>query len=173
VLGELRDGYDYHFAPASRFHGSGLEVVVRGMNLRPIYAKFVRCFAGLLPASFDALARSRVHFEFDKHELTATSKARLDLLARYLHADSSVQKVFVDGHTDGMGERPYNARLSKRRAERVRDYLVSAGLPQPLFVTRYHGARYPLDTNETDAGRARNRRTTVRLVRDAAQLASR
>lgn len=165
VLGELREGFDHHFLHGSRFHPERLQVVVRGQQMRAVYSDFARCQAGLLPVNFDQISRSRVHFDFDRDELTAESVARLELIARYVRADPTINKVVLDGHTDGKGEMLYNQNLSERRANRVREFLLDAGLAAELFTVRYHGASYPVADNATEAGRADNRRTTVRLDR--------
>jgi len=165
VLGELREGFDHHFQHSSRFHPDRLQVVVRGQQMRSVYSDFLRCQQNLLPVSFEQISRSRVHFDFDRDELTDASLERLGLIARYVQADRSVSRVVLDGHTDGKGEMLYNQNLSQRRAIRVRDFLQAAGLSAELFMVRYHGARFPVSDNATEAGRADNRRTTVRLER--------
>ena len=72
--------------------------------------------------------------------------------------------IYVDGHTDNTGRRIYNRRLSKARAEAVRDYLARNGLSEDVIRTRYHGERYPVVKNSTTKNKSKNRRTTVRLV---------
>ena len=97
---------------------------------------------------------------------------RLETVAAYVSADSSVSQVFVDGHTDAIGSQPDNYRLSKRRADQVARFLEDCGVRPDLLTVRYHGAAYPVGDNETGAGRARNRRTTVRLERQWPKLAA-
>jgi outer membrane protein OmpA-like peptidoglycan-associated protein len=64
-----------------------------------------------------------------------------------------------------LGNRYDNRRLSERRAYRVTDYLVNAGIDAAMILTRYHGERYPIASNDTAAGRAKNRRVTLQFDR--------
>ena len=90
---------------------------------------------------------------------------QLDLLSLYVNADSSVNAIYIDGHTDNTGRRIYNRRLSKARAEAVRDYLVTKGIDDSIIRTRYHGERFPVAENNSAKNKYQNRRTTVRLER--------
>jgi outer membrane protein OmpA-like peptidoglycan-associated protein len=71
--------------------------------------------------------------------------------------------VEVQGHTDDRGSDSFNMRLSGERAEAVRQYLVQQGIAQNRLTARGYGETMPIDTNRTNAGRARNRR--VEFVR--------
>jgi len=71
-----------------------------------------------------------------------------------------------NGHTDASATERKNQPLSKRRAESVAAFLRSQGVPKELLIVRYHGGPYSVANNHAPAGRARNRRTTVRLARD-------
>ena len=72
--------------------------------------------------------------------------------------------IVVDGHTDSIGSASYNQRLSERRADTVGRYLISQGV-QPVRVATYgYGEDYPIASNETDAGRAQNRRVELTLM---------
>ena len=100
-------------------------------------------------------------------------KARLDLLADYIHADRSVKHIQVEGHTDSSGRERKNRLLSEQRAKAVVDYLVAAGLDVETIDTRFHGSRFPVASNKTEEGRAQNRRVTVRLERQHTKVAAR
>jgi OOP family OmpA-OmpF porin len=74
--------------------------------------------------------------------------------------------IEVGGHTDSVGDIGGNQRLSRRRADAVRQFLVGQGIdPKRLSATGYGEAR-PVDTNQTDAGRANNRRVEFRIIRE-------
>lgn len=104
-----------------------------------------------------------VIFDFDSSTLTGEAEPRLreiaEVMQRYpeLHAG-------IHGHTDSRGSVAYNMALSQARAERVRDYLVTLGIDRTRFRVRAAGEHEPVDTNETDAGRQRNRRVEIRFV---------
>ena len=70
--------------------------------------------------------------------------------------------VVAEGHTDGIGTVPYNLKLSHRRADAVRDYLLKHGIPAPRLETEGYGKSRPVETNDTPEGRAKNRRVELR-----------
>jgi len=69
----------------------------------------------------------------------------------------------VSGHTDNKGAANVNTRLSRKRAEFVRDYLVGNGLGKRRMTAKGFGPDKPIATNDSDAGRSKNRRVEVRL----------
>ncbi len=75
-----------------------------------------------------------------------------------------VEVVVAVGHTDTTGPASYNQRLSVRRAEAVKAYLVSNGVPAGRIFTEGKGEMNPIANNDTRAGRAKNRRVEVELV---------
>ena len=104
-----------------------------------------------------------VNFDFDSANLRADSNAVLaeaiEILRRY-----PTLKVEVAGHTDSVGSDDYNQRLSERRARTVYDYLVANGIAADRLVGPVgYGEARPLDTNDTAAGRERNRRTELNV----------
>ena len=72
--------------------------------------------------------------------------------------------VSVNGHTDDVGSDAYNQRLSERRAQAVRDYLVKAGLPPEILTVTGHGKALPLVRSATDAARSKNRRVELGIA---------
>ena len=104
-----------------------------------------------------------VNFDFDSANLRADSNAVLaeaiEILRRY-----PTLKGEVAGHTDSVGSDDYNQRLSERRARTVYDYLVANGIAADRLVGPVgYGEARPLDTNDTAAGRERNRRTELNV----------
>jgi OOP family OmpA-OmpF porin len=102
-----------------------------------------------------------VRFEFDSARLTSDARARLDSDVQILLRHSDL-KVEIAGHTDSIGSAAYNEALSKRRADSVRDYLVSKGANAANLTTRGYGESNPVASNDTEAGRAQNRRVEFR-----------
>ncbi|WP_322029187.1 OmpA family protein [Paraburkholderia sp. J76] len=83
------------------------------------------------------------------------------------------KRVLVAGHTDNVGDPDSNLQLSTARAQSVRDWLVDAsGIPATQFAIQGYGDTRPLTENDTDAGRARNRRVEITLVPDTPQRAA-
>ncbi len=105
-----------------------------------------------------------VHFDFDKYNIKKDSYAILDDVASILKNNPQIKKVRVEGHTDAIGSDAYNMKLSQRRANSVRDYLVNKGIDGSRLESVGYGKTRPIATNKTAAGRAQNRRTEFNVV---------
>lgn len=106
-----------------------------------------------------------IHFEFDRSNLSDYSQAVLDNAAKLINGLSQQYpslKVDVSGHTDWVGTDAYNQALSERRANSVKQYLLRKGVEANRLSTYAYGESKPVATNETDEGRALNRRAEVR-----------
>jgi outer membrane protein W len=103
----------------------------------------------------------RTHFAFDSAELTAEDKATLDGVAKRLTELQFVEGT-ATGHTDSVGDDAYNLKLSERRAQAVVDYLASKGVAAGRIKAIGMGESKPIADNATEAGRAENRRVTIR-----------
>jgi outer membrane protein OmpA-like peptidoglycan-associated protein len=105
----------------------------------------------------------KVLFDFDKYNLKPEARAQL---ARVLQAakEQPGLQVQVTGHTDGKGSDEYNMKLSQRRAESVVTYLAQNGIPRQSLKADWRGKREPVASNDTDAGRAQNRRVEILLT---------
>lgn len=101
-----------------------------------------------------------VLFRSNESQLMPTAQARLDEVAQALN-DSKDRNVIVEGHTDSRGSASLNQSLSQRRAESVRDYLVTRGFPSERIQARGIGAERPVADNTTAEGRANNRRVEI------------
>jgi len=104
-----------------------------------------------------------VNFEVDKATLLSESRAILDGVADILLAHPEI-RVEVQGHTDNTGTPAHNMDLSNARANSVRDYLMSRGVPPGQLTANGYGQDRPIDTNDTDAGRSRNRRVELKRM---------
>lgn len=104
-----------------------------------------------------------VTFDFDSASLRADFFDVLDSVALVLEEfDQTV--LVIDGHTDSTGSRSYNMELSERRAETVGRYLINQGVAPVRIDTYGYGPEYPVASNDTEEGRAANRRVELTLV---------
>ncbi len=110
-----------------------------------------------------AIAFRNVLFTSGSAELLPVSGDELDRLSELLNS-APTYSVEIVGHTDDVGEDAANLKLSLARAEAVKDYLTMKGVVPTRITTRGDGEANPIDTNDTEEGRARNRRTTFKLT---------
>ena len=102
-------------------------------------------------------------FDFDKSVLKPEGRAKLDDLVSKIR-DVNLEVIIAVGHTDSIGSDAYNQRLSVRRAEAVKAYLVSKGIERNRVYTEGKGEKQPVADNKTREGRAKNRRVEIEVV---------
>ena len=102
-------------------------------------------------------------FDFDKSVLKPEGKAKLDDLTTKIK-DIDREVVIAVGHTDSVGSDAYNQKLSMRRSEAVKAYLVSKGIEKNRVYTEGKGEKQPVADNKTKEGRAKNRRVEIEVV---------
>lgn len=112
--------------------------------------------------------KEQVQFDTGKATLRADSRAVLDQVANAILGNPAILRVEVGGHTDSVGGVPYNQALSQARAEAVLAALVERGVPTEKLVARGYGTQRPVGSNETDDGRAQNRRVAFEIEEQAA-----
>ncbi len=105
-----------------------------------------------------------VNFDFDKATIRPDAAEILDEAARILRDQRDV-RVSVDGHTDARGTDEYNERLSERRAAAVLDRLERLGVEGNRLQPQGFGESRPVASNETEEGRAQNRRVELNVIR--------
>jgi OOP family OmpA-OmpF porin len=104
-----------------------------------------------------------VLFDFDKSVIKPEGRARLDDLVSKM-GGINLEVVIAIGHTDSIGSAAYNQKLSVRRAESVKAYLVSKGIPANRIYTEGKGESQPVASNKTKEGRAKNRRVEIEVI---------
>ena len=106
-----------------------------------------------------------VLFEFDNARLNPGGKRTIRRLAEFLGKHPET-RIAVEGHTDSLGDQHYNMALSQRRAQEVVDALQQQGIALERIQVRAYGEKYPVASNNTEAGRQQNRRVEVVLSKD-------
>jgi OmpA-OmpF porin, OOP family len=104
-----------------------------------------------------------VSFEFDSSRLTADARRALDRVGAGLRGQPGM-RVEIAGHTDALGSEAYNQRLSLARATAVRNFLTAIGIDGSRLQVRGYGASQPVADNDTDDGRAENRRVEFKVL---------
>ena len=102
-------------------------------------------------------------FDFDKSVLKPEGKAKLDDLAGKVKG-INLEVIIAVGHTDSVGTDAYNQKLSVRRSEAVKAYLVSQGIEKSRVYTEGKGELQPVADNKTAEGRSKNRRVEIEVV---------
>lgn len=103
------------------------------------------------------------YFDFDKASLKPEGQRKLNEIASRL-TQMALEVVVATGHTDSIGTEKYNENLSRRRAEAVKTFLESRGLPADRIHIDAQGEKQPVASNTTRDGRAKNRRVEVEVV---------
>jgi outer membrane protein OmpA-like peptidoglycan-associated protein len=109
------------------------------------------------------LGSDHLKFDFDKAEIRPQDRELLSRIAGIL-LTSKDYTVSVNGYTDDVGTEEYNQKLSERRAQAVRDYLVKAGLSPDILSVEGHGKSQPLVPGTSEEARAKNRRVELGIV---------
>ncbi|MBD9484500.1 OmpA family protein [Pseudomonas sp. PDM14] len=146
--------------------GDSLEVRLLPSRFNQAYNDYLACTAKLLPVNFEQIRKAQIGFPEGGSTLDAMGQAKLDIILAFIKADPSVNRIELDGHSDNSGNRLTNRDTSRRRALAVEEYLKANGVPAEQIVVRFHGERYPLVPNNSEANRAKNRRVTMSLSRE-------
>ncbi len=104
-----------------------------------------------------------INFEVNSYNLTDRARKELDKFAESIKAYPNAE-LFVKGYTDNTGSKSYNIMLSKKRANAVREYLITKGIPAFRIKADGYGPANPIASNKTREGRAQNRRIEIELT---------
>jgi OOP family OmpA-OmpF porin len=116
-----------------------------------------------VPAATKVTYAADAFFDFDKAVLKPAGKAKLDDLVGKVK-DINLEVIIAVGHTDAVGSDEYNQKLSIRRSEAVKAYLLSKGIEKDRVYTEGKGEKQPVADNKSKDGRAKNRRVEVEVV---------
>lgn len=129
---------------------------------------------GLLYDAFSLQAKRKIKmnnlfFEYNKWDLLPISFPELDRIVYFLN-NYPIQKIEIAGHTDSIGRDAYNERLSKKRADAVVNYFVSKGIKKEMLVAVGYGKTKPVESNETEEGRRKNRRVELVILESSKRV---
>jgi outer membrane protein OmpA-like peptidoglycan-associated protein len=151
ALNVSRDGYLFH---SENFELKGIHSQVKpymkDILLQPIETGSI-------------VVLKNIFFDFDKYDLLPESQVELNRLVDLLNKNSKM-KIEIGGHTDNKGTKEYNQLLSQNRAKSVYDYLVQHSIDKTRLTYKGYGLTLPIDTNDTEEGRANNRRTEFKVI---------
>ena len=119
--------------------------------------------APVAPVSEKVTFAADAFFDFDKATLKPEGKAKLDDLVSKM-GGINLEVIIAVGHTDSVGKDTYNQKLSVKRSEAVKAYLVGKGVEKNRVYTEGKGEKQPVADNKTAEGRAKNRRVEIEVV---------
>lgn len=158
----LSQGFQTNFQYRSA-EGFLVTVAITPIRFQKMYSKYQRCLGNLLPFSYASIRTSVLHFDSDRAKLSDEEKNLLLRVVEYVHADPSVTKVKISGYADDSGRKSYNNAISEIRAKAVKKYLIKSGLQKSLIDTTWFGVKDPIASNNTEVGKALNRRVVIEI----------
>lgn len=164
LLSFLSQGYQANFNYRNE-QGFTTTIILSPIRFQKVYAQYQRCIGSLLPFNYDDIKESILHFTSDSRMISDEDKAQLRRITQYVNADQQVDVVRVVGYADDSGRKGYNNAISEYRAEAVSNYLLSLGLPKNKLYVTWVGAQQPVARNDTDEGRAANRRVVITVIK--------
>lgn len=111
----------------------------------------------------ETVVLNNIFFEYDKYDLLPESRVELNRLAELLNKNPELN-IRIQGHTDSRGDEAYNQELSENRAKAVYDFLIQQGINPNRLSYKGYGESQPIADNDTEKGRAKNRRTAFEVV---------
>lgn len=111
----------------------------------------------------ESISLNNIFFDFNKASLQKESFGELDRVIP-LFTQFPKLKIEIAGHTDWVGSDEYNQKLSEARADAVKEYFLTQGVPTERITSKGYGETQPIASNDTDEGRAKNRRVEFRIV---------
>lgn len=165
MLAELDRGMQPTFYYADWYdRRNQIAVGLSSVNFSRNYNEFKSCIANLLPYSFDDIAFTVLTFESGGSELTITAKKQIERVKEYLtYAAEDVDSILIDAYTDSYGGRSVNRKVSEKRADAIKQILISAGISQDRIRAVGHGESRHVAANNTIDERGRNRRVVIRI----------
>lgn len=151
ALNVNKKGYLFYSDNFTMTHGDFTKPYLKDVPLKPIKVG-------------QKVVMRNIFFDLDSYTLKSESKIELTRLIRLL-TDNPQMQIEIGGYTDKTGKPAYNLKLSENRAKSVADYLVQNGIAATRLVSKGYGETQPMATNDTEEGRAQNRRTEFKVIK--------
>ena len=120
----------------------------------------------LQPIKFgEKVVLKNIFFETASYDLLPESKVELEKLLAFMNNNADI-RIEIGGHTDNVGKPEDNQLLSENRSKSVRTYLIDHGVVADRIDFKGYGEQQPIDTNDTPEGRANNRRTEFKVLKN-------
>ncbi|EGR1305213.1 OmpA family protein [Vibrio cholerae] len=143
-----------------------IEVALSSVLFQQPYNEFSDCISKLLPYSFEDISFTILHYDQGTSvELNKASQKRLAQIAEYVRYNQDIDLVLVSTYTDSTDTNNNNQNLSEQRAEVLREYFKSIGLPEDRIQVQGYGKRRPIADNASPIGKDKNRRVVISLGR--------
>ncbi len=165
LLEAMAQGQWLGFRLSSSQLNEPFDVTVPSVNITQAMADFNQCRVQLPAMAYRDARDVVLQFNLGQRVVNSSQKQTLVDLASYLKRDKNIKRVLIDGHTDNVGSSVANLQISKVRADDVASILRENGVRSSLIEIRSHGSRYPVANNNTQQGKAKNRRVTIRAIR--------
>ncbi len=144
---------------------AALALVVVGCASQKSETKKGRDVSSLISYTGDAIKiNEAIKFDTGSADIDHESHDLLEAIAVIIKSTGDIAKVTIEGHTDSTGDADFNKSLSQQRADSVKNYLVSKGVPAEKLEAVGFGQENPVDSNETDEGRQHNRRVEFKVT---------
>ena len=144
------NGYLFHSENFNLPENTSAAIVKKDIELQPVKVG-------------KKIVLNNIFFETGKAELSTESTLELERMAEFMAKEKTLS-IEISGHTDNVGSDASNQSLSEARAKAVVAYLTSNGVDAERLVAKGYGEAHPIASNDTDKGRAQNRRTEFKIV---------
>jgi outer membrane protein OmpA-like peptidoglycan-associated protein len=145
----------YNIAPKGRSGTDRIRLYFDDISVSPV--------RNIIESKENIIQLKNVFFNTGKSDLLSESFTELDKQVKYLNENSGI-KIEVSGHTDNVGREAENQLLSENRAKAVAEYLISQGITKTRVSYKGYGSSKPVASNDTDEGKAMNRRVEITIL---------
>jgi outer membrane protein OmpA-like peptidoglycan-associated protein len=164
MLSELEQGMNPTFYYNDWYNDNDkIAVALSTAKFKHAYQRFVTCLGNLLDYSFEDIADTVLQYQFGSDKLTKDSKRKVAQITEYLSLDPELELVLINAYTDSYGGRETNRKISEKRAEQIKNYLVKSGVDATRIKAKGYGEKRHVASNRTELERAQNRRVVVHL----------